>query len=220
MTADELRGIRRSKDFVKYGRGYFLAQGTTPYTIGAVLAASPISTIAYLCAFFTLLSRDCDKVLDRAEKWYRWSSPKKPPTHDEVLTNILLYWLSDSLTSSFWVRRPPPVWFGSLPHQRTVLCQSRPRGRGRRGPHPHRRHACPDRTLVRQVREPVGEPSQDRDALPRTEIVPPLVRRLALLGARGARTGAPPFFRSGQDPIADALQLAQEMRNHFAQHAL
>lgn len=49
MNEDELRGIKRSKAFVKYGRAYFDMQGTTPYTLGAVLAASPISTIAYLC---------------------------------------------------------------------------------------------------------------------------------------------------------------------------
>lgn len=49
MSADEKRGNQRGKEFFQFGAAYAAMQGTTPYTLGAVLALSPLSTIAYLC---------------------------------------------------------------------------------------------------------------------------------------------------------------------------
>lgn len=62
-----------------------LAQ-TTPYTLGGVLSSSPVATIIYI-----------------AEKVFRWSSPTTHPTDDEVLANIMIYWFTQTCTSSFWL---------------------------------------------------------------------------------------------------------------------
>lgn len=59
---------------------------TTPYTLGGALSASPVATIIYI-----------------GEKVFRWSSPTTHPTDDEALANIMIYWFTQNITSSFWL---------------------------------------------------------------------------------------------------------------------
>ncbi|KAH8927910.1 alpha/beta-hydrolase [Atractiella rhizophila] len=75
----------RFLDFRHHGLGYFWVMGSVPYTIGPALSFHPLSLLAFL-----------------GEKWYRWSTYPNPMPTDEILTHILLYWFSGSITSSMW----------------------------------------------------------------------------------------------------------------------
>ena len=44
----EQRGAQRAADFAERGVGYSGMQSTVPYTLGAVLQASPVATVIYI----------------------------------------------------------------------------------------------------------------------------------------------------------------------------
>lgn len=118
LTDLEKRGLKRLQDFKRKGMAYSEMQGTTPYTLGGVLSTSPAATIIYI-----------------GEKVFRWSSPSTHPSDDEVIANIMIYWFTQTLTSSFWLyyfRRSgdgkqaklhedtkieQPLWFGCGPYE-------------------------------------------------------------------------------------------------------
>lgn len=73
--------------------GYFHIQATTPDTLGAALSDSPIGLAAYILEKFSLgTDRNNKKKLDAGllEKF----------TFDELLDNVMIYWVSDSITTS------------------------------------------------------------------------------------------------------------------------
>ncbi|KAH8920665.1 alpha/beta-hydrolase [Atractiella rhizophila] len=89
----EKRGLERMSDFKEFGGGYSEMQGTTPYTLGLALSLHPLALIAYI-----------------GEKFYRWSSPQTAISPSRVLSCILLYHFTSSITSSFWfyyIRKHP-----------------------------------------------------------------------------------------------------------------
>jgi epoxide hydrolase len=67
------------------GSGYARIQGTRPQTLGYSLADSPVGQAAWIY-----------------EKLSQWSDPKDAPalTNDEMLDNIMLYWLTNTAASS------------------------------------------------------------------------------------------------------------------------
>src|SRR5260370_13849119 len=67
------------------GSGYARIQGTRPQTLGYSLADSPVGQAAWIY-----------------EKLCQWSDPKDAPglTDDEMLDNIMLYWLTNTGASS------------------------------------------------------------------------------------------------------------------------
>ncbi|XP_077485684.1 epoxide hydrolase 1-like isoform X2 [Amblyomma americanum] len=73
--------------------GYMHLQGTKPDTIGLALLNSPAGLAAYLLEKFSTWTRGANVHREDgglAEKY----------TYDELLTNVMLYWLTDSIGSS------------------------------------------------------------------------------------------------------------------------
>jgi pimeloyl-ACP methyl ester carboxylesterase len=87
VTPAELERTRARQLFFDNERGYFLEQSTKPQTIGYSLDDSPAGLAAWIVEKFRSWS-DVDGVLE------------KKFTKDELLTNITLYWVTQSGTSS------------------------------------------------------------------------------------------------------------------------
>jgi pimeloyl-ACP methyl ester carboxylesterase len=87
VTPAELERSRARQTFFDTERGYFLEQSTRPQTIGYSLDDSPAGLAAWI-----------------VEKFRSWSdvdgAVEKKFTKDELLTNITLYWVTQSGTSS------------------------------------------------------------------------------------------------------------------------
>jgi pimeloyl-ACP methyl ester carboxylesterase len=83
----ELERMRARSAFFDTERGYFLEQSTKPQTVGYGLDDSPAGLAAWI-----------------VEKFRSWSDSdgdvEKVFTRDELLTNITLYWVTQSATSS------------------------------------------------------------------------------------------------------------------------
>jgi pimeloyl-ACP methyl ester carboxylesterase len=87
VTPAELERTRARSTFFDTERGYFLEQSTKPQTVGYGLDDSPAGLAAWI-----------------VEKFRSWSDSdgnvEKSFTKDELLTNITLYWVTQSATSS------------------------------------------------------------------------------------------------------------------------
>jgi epoxide hydrolase len=87
VTPAELERTRARQAFFDTERGYFLEQSTKPQTIGSALDDSPAGLAAWI-----------------VEKFRSWSdvngNVEQKFTKDELLTNITLYWVTQSGTSS------------------------------------------------------------------------------------------------------------------------
>ena len=77
------RWRRSSKD----ESGYSQVQGTRPQTLGAGLNDSPAGLLAWIVEKFRAWS-DCD------------GDPENAFTRDQLLTNVMLYWVTETITSS------------------------------------------------------------------------------------------------------------------------
>jgi pimeloyl-ACP methyl ester carboxylesterase len=86
LTDLENRGIQRLADFKRKGQAYQEIQGTTPYTLGGALSCSPVAALIYI-----------------GEKVRRWSSPDTHPSDDDIIANVMIYWFTGTITSSFWL---------------------------------------------------------------------------------------------------------------------
>jgi pimeloyl-ACP methyl ester carboxylesterase len=81
--------------FQREESGYALQQGTRPQTLGAALNDSPAGLLAWIVEKFRAWS-DCD------------GHPENAFTRDQLITNVMLYWLTESITSSmrlYWETR-------------------------------------------------------------------------------------------------------------------
>ena len=87
VTPAELERSRARQTFFDTERGYFLEQSTKPQTIGYALDDSPAGLAAWIVEKFRSWS-DVDGVVE------------KKFTKDELLTNITLYWVTQSGASS------------------------------------------------------------------------------------------------------------------------
>jgi hypothetical protein len=87
LSVDEQAAVEGVNTFLGEGAGYFRAQATRPQTIGYGLADSPVGQLAWIddkCHDWTDSDADPEKVL----------------TKDEVLDDVMLYWLPDTAASS------------------------------------------------------------------------------------------------------------------------
>lgn len=91
MTDNEQAALANMTDYFENGSGYSKQQSTRPQTIGYGLADSPIGQAAWIL-----------------EKFYEWTDcgegeqrhPENVLSKDELLDNVMLYWLTDSAASS------------------------------------------------------------------------------------------------------------------------
>jgi len=87
LTERELAGLREFSEWRKQETGYQAIQGTKPQTLGYGLNDSPAGLAAWIVEKFRTWS-DCGGDVET-----RFS-------RDELLTNITIYWVSESITSS------------------------------------------------------------------------------------------------------------------------
>jgi len=87
LTAAEIDRLKRGDAWGNEETGYQRIQGTKPQTIGYALNDSPVGLAAWIVEKFRSWC-DCD------------GDPEKIFTKDELLTNITLYWVTQTATSS------------------------------------------------------------------------------------------------------------------------
>jgi len=88
-TDEEARFTKELNQWLKEETGYQWIQGTKPQTLAFGLADSPAGLAAWIVEKFRSWT-DCD------------GNPENALTKDEMLTNIMLYWVTGAIGSSFW----------------------------------------------------------------------------------------------------------------------
>jgi microsomal epoxide hydrolase len=83
LTDSERALIARRDRFVAQGTGYMLLQSTRPQTLAYALTDSPVGQLAWI-----------------AEKFAEWTDPETTVSRDDLLTNVMLYWLTGTAGSS------------------------------------------------------------------------------------------------------------------------
>jgi pimeloyl-ACP methyl ester carboxylesterase len=112
---DELHALERIGYYMQWDSGYSTQQKSRPQTLGYGLADSPAGQLAWIIEKFWAWT-DCD------------GHPEHALTRDEMLDNVMLYWATDSATSSariYWesfgrANRPVvtvPTGFGVYPKE-------------------------------------------------------------------------------------------------------
>lgn len=84
---DELHAVERRTHYTEWDSGYSTQQKTRPQTLGYGLADSPSGQLAWILEKFWAWT-DCD------------GHPEHALTRDEMLDNVMLYWATNSATSS------------------------------------------------------------------------------------------------------------------------
>jgi pimeloyl-ACP methyl ester carboxylesterase len=87
VLPEEIAQVQAFQRFMAEESGYQAIQGTKPQTVGAALNDSPSGLAAWIVEKFRTWS-DCDGDVER-----RFS-------RDELLTNIMIYWVTQTATSS------------------------------------------------------------------------------------------------------------------------
>ncbi len=100
-TEEEQRAIRGAEYYQAWDSGYSKQQATRPQTVGYGLADSPAGQAAWILEKFWAWT-DCD------------GHPENVLDRDELLDNVMLYWVTNSATSSariYWesFAKPRPV---------------------------------------------------------------------------------------------------------------
>lgn len=112
---EELHAIERLMHYMQWDSGYSTQQKTRPQTVGYGLADSPSGQLAWILEKFWAWT-DCD------------GHPENALSRDEMLDNVMLYWVTDSAASSariYWEsfgrsNRPVvevPTGFGVYPKE-------------------------------------------------------------------------------------------------------
>jgi pimeloyl-ACP methyl ester carboxylesterase len=102
QTADELAYVAELQHWMREEQAYGMIQGTKPQTLAYGLTDSPAGLAAWIVEKFRTWS-DCAGDVE-----HRFSK-------DVLLTNVMLYWVTGAINSSFWLywaRRHEPWPFG------------------------------------------------------------------------------------------------------------
>jgi pimeloyl-ACP methyl ester carboxylesterase len=86
-TADEVAALKAFAHYRKWDSGYSKQQSTRPQTLGYGLADSPVGQMAWIVEKFWAWT-DCD------------GHPENALTRDEMLDDVMLYWVTNSGASS------------------------------------------------------------------------------------------------------------------------
>jgi pimeloyl-ACP methyl ester carboxylesterase len=87
LTDADRADLAAMQEFQREEAGYALEQGTKPQTLGVGLNDSPAGLLAWIVEKFRTWS-DCD------------GHPENVFTRDQLLTNVMLYWATRTITSS------------------------------------------------------------------------------------------------------------------------
>jgi pimeloyl-ACP methyl ester carboxylesterase len=95
LSEDEQAGLAAMARFQREESGYAIEQATKPQTLGMALNDSPAGLLAWI-----------------VEKFRAWSDcggdPENSYTRDQLITNVMLYWVTQTITSSarlYWESR-------------------------------------------------------------------------------------------------------------------
>ena len=110
LTKVEQADVAAMQRFQREEAGYANEQGTKPQTVGVSLNDSPAGLLAWIVEKFRAWS-DCD------------GHPENCFTRDQLITNVMLYWVTQTATSSarlYWERNQgdalaEPMPFIALP---------------------------------------------------------------------------------------------------------
>jgi pimeloyl-ACP methyl ester carboxylesterase len=105
-TDEERAYVAELQHWIREEQGYGMIQGTKPQTLAYGLTDSPIGLAAWIVEKFRTWS-DCGGNIER-----RFSK-------DTLLTNVMLYWVTGAINSSFW-----PYW--ARRHEPWPLSESLP----------------------------------------------------------------------------------------------
>lgn len=103
-SAEEQQALAMRAEFEHHGKGYSQLQATKPQTLGYGLTDSPLAQMAWIVEKFQSWM-DCD------------GHPENILTRDEILDNVMLYWLTGSGPSSarlYWEHHHCPHQFGRV----------------------------------------------------------------------------------------------------------
>jgi pimeloyl-ACP methyl ester carboxylesterase len=89
QTDEERAYVAELQHWLREEQGYGMIQGTKPQTLAYGLTDSPVGLAAWIVEKFRTWS-DCDGDVER-----RFSK-------DTLLTNVMLYWVTGAINSSFW----------------------------------------------------------------------------------------------------------------------
>ncbi len=87
LSDEDKQVLAQTAAFEAEGQGYMKIQGTKPQTLGFALNDSPLGLAAWIAEKFHGWT-DCDGKIENAV------------TKDELLTNIMIYWATQTITSS------------------------------------------------------------------------------------------------------------------------
>ncbi|KAM3498059.1 hypothetical protein MY10362_008605 [Beauveria mimosiformis] len=82
----EKAALDKAKEAVDTGMAFALEQGTRPATLGLALSASPLALLSWI-----------------GEKMLAWSD--QDPPLEKILETVTLYWMTDTVSRSFWHNR-------------------------------------------------------------------------------------------------------------------
>lgn len=88
LSPQEHHGLQRMNEFNATGNAYGRMHGTRPSTIGHVLSSSPLALLAWI-----------------GEKFLAWSDPSTTPSISTIVSDVTLYWLTESFPSSIYTYR-------------------------------------------------------------------------------------------------------------------
>jgi pimeloyl-ACP methyl ester carboxylesterase len=91
LTPQEQSALESMGDYSNWGSGYSKQQSTRPQTVGYGLADSPSGQAAWILEKFHAWT-DCGEG--------REQHPENVLSRDELLDNVMMYWLTDSAASS------------------------------------------------------------------------------------------------------------------------
>jgi pimeloyl-ACP methyl ester carboxylesterase len=95
LSDEDQADLAAMRVFAREESGYALEQSTKPQTVGAALNDSPAGLLAWIVEKFRAWS-DCD------------GDPERVFTRDQLLTNVMTYWVTGTITSSarlYWELR-------------------------------------------------------------------------------------------------------------------
>jgi pimeloyl-ACP methyl ester carboxylesterase len=95
LSEEEQADLAAMQDFVREESGYANEQGTKPQTVGVGLNDSPAGLLAWIVEKFRTWS-DCD------------GHPERCFTREQLITNVMLYWATQTIASSarlYWETR-------------------------------------------------------------------------------------------------------------------
>lgn len=91
LTESEKVGIQRGELWRKTGAAYSIEHGTRPSTIGLLLGASPLALLGWI-----------------GEKFLSWSDV--PPSTEEILRSVTLYWFTESMGRGIYPYRSVSIY--------------------------------------------------------------------------------------------------------------